>query len=71
MSKANWVQCQQCGKLHKVKVGYTSEDDLYIILRCPRCRDGTHHLVIGEYEDEVYLTGNNNLDERYYNYNTK
>ena len=71
MGKGLWVQCQQCGKLHKTEVGYTSEDDLYIQLLCPRCRDGTHHLIIGEHKEDVYVYGNNNLDERFYNYNTK
>ena len=71
MGKAVWVQCQQCGHMHKTKVNYTSEDDLYIELRCPRCRDRTHHLLIGKYQDDVYVNGNINLDERYYNYNTK
>ena len=66
-----WVQCQVCGKLHKTKASYSSEDDLFIELQCPRCRDGTDHLLIGPNRDDVYLTGNANLDERYYIYNTK
>ena len=70
MGKTVWVQCQQCGKLHKVKSKNSSlsDDDLYTIpIWCPTCRDGTKHLIIGEYENDVYLYGNNNLDERYFN----
>lgn len=66
-----WVQCQICGELHKVNAKYSSEDDLYIKLHCPRCRDVTNHLLIGEHADDVYIYGNANLDERFYNYNTK
>lgn len=71
MGNAVWVQCQWCGKLHRVKARETSENDLYIKLHCPRCRDGTNHLLIGKYKDDVYTNGNANLDERFYNYNTK
>lgn len=67
-----WVQCQKCGKLHKARAKYSSEDDLYIQLHCPRCRDGTtNHLLVGEHADDVYIYGNTMLDARYYEYNTK
>lgn len=71
MKDAVYVQCQQCGYLHKVETKDTSEDDLYIKLCCPRCRDGTKHLLIGEHREDVYWYGDITLDERYYNYNTK
>lgn len=71
MGDMAYVQCQVCGKLHRANVKYSSEDDLYIQLYCPRCRDGTNHLLIGEHADDVYIYGNANLDERFYNYNTK
>ena len=69
-----WVQCAKCGKLHKVKNKdvLISKDDLYIeIIFCPRCRDGTRHLLVGEDKEDVYLYGNTFLDERYFIYNTK
>lgn len=69
-----WVQCAKCGHLHRVKEkdASISDDDLYIEkLLCTRCRDGTKHLLIGEYKVDVYLNGDAFLDERYYNYNTK
>jgi phage FluMu protein Com len=71
MGDAVYVQCQWCGKLYRVKEVEMPEDDLYIELHCPRCRDGTNHLLIGKYKDDVYINGNANLDERIYNYNTK
>lgn len=69
-----WVQCQVCGYLHKAKNkdASISDDDLYTKpLFCPRCRDGTKHLVIGERKEDFYLYGNCMLDNRYYSYKTK
>lgn len=68
-----WVQCK-CGHLHKVKSkdASISDDDLYTEpLFCPRCRDGTKHLVIGEHKEDIYLYGDCTLDDRYYSYKTK
>lgn len=65
-----FVQCQCCGKVHQVKSkdASISDDDLYTNpIYCPRCRGGTKHLVIGDRED-IYIYGNNNLDERYFIY---
>ena len=63
-----WVQCQTCGELYQVDSKKTSisEDDLYIHIFCPRCRNGTKHLLIGENREDVYRFGNIVLDERYY-----
>ena len=69
-----WVQCAKCGNLHQVKSrdASISDDDLYTEpIYCTKCRDGTKHLVIGEYEDDVYIYGDTLLDTRYYEYNTK
>ena len=67
--KEGWGQCQVCGHLHKVKDTSISDDDLYTNpIWCPRCRDGTKHLLIGEHKEDVYIFGNNNLDERYFIY---
>lgn len=66
-----WVQCQVCGKLHRVnsKDASITDDDLYTEpIFCPRCRDGTKHLLIGDHKDCVYEFGNANLDERYFIY---
>ena len=69
-----WVQCQVCGRLHKVenKKASISDDDLYTEpIWCPKCRDGTKHLLIGENPEDAYLMGDTFLDKRYFIYNTK
>ena len=65
-----WVQCVRCGHLHKVKSknASISDDDLYIENFCPKCRDGTKHLLIGENQEDVYWLGDSYLDERYFIY---
>ena len=66
-----YVQCTQCGELHKTKAVYSSDDDVYIELHCPFCRDDTNHLIIGQNKEDVYLNGDTFLDKRYFKYNTK
>ena len=69
-----WVQCTVCGSLNQIKSKDVSisDDCLYTEpLFCHRCRDECKHLMIGENKDDVYLFGDNMLDERFYNYNTK
>jgi NAD-dependent SIR2 family protein deacetylase len=66
-----WVQCSKCGHLHRVKSkdASISDDDLYTEpICCPKCRDGTKHLFIGEHKEDVYWLGDNSLDERYFIY---
>ena len=58
-------QCQNCGTLHKVETKYDIEGDLFVELRCPKCRDETKHLWCGT-EDEQYEMYNVNIDPRYY-----
>ena len=65
-----WVQCSRCGNLTRVKSkdASISDDDLYTEpVFCPKCRDGTKHLFIGEHKDDVYSYGDVMLDERFYN----
>ena len=66
MGKEVWVQCQECGELHKVKTKDISDEDLYIEEYCPRCRDETKHLWCGKDETEIYIYYNLNIDPRYY-----
>ena len=71
MGDVVYVQCTKCGNLHQVKSknASISDDDLYTKpLWCPRCRDGTKHLLIGEHKEDRYIYGDNSLDERYFNY---
>ena len=66
-----WVQCARCGKFHRVKSknASISDDDLYTEpIFCPRCRDGTKHLLIGEKQEDIYWLGDSHLDERYFIY---
>ena len=66
-----WVQCARCGNLHQVKSkdASISDDDLYTEpIFCPRCRDGTKHLLIGENREAVYWLGDSSLDERFFIY---
>ena len=73
MGDTVWVQCSRCGHLSKVKGkdALISEDALYTNpIYCPKCRDRTKHLLIGEHREDVYLFGDSNLDERYFIYNT-
>ena len=63
-----FVQCQVCGKLYRAKSEDVSisDEDLYIKIFCPKCRDDTDHLWCGENETEIYYYYNANLDSRYY-----
>jgi formate dehydrogenase maturation protein FdhE len=71
MKEEGWMQCQNCGELHKMEIHSLSEDDLYITTHCPRCRDETKHLWCGKDKEDVYMYYNLNADPRFYNYNTK
>ena len=69
MKEEGWVQCVQCGELHKVpsKCASISDDDLYTeLIFCPKCRDETKHLWCGQDETEIYIYYNVNIDPRYY-----
>jgi ribosomal protein L33 len=70
MSREVWVQCQECGELHKKEIKYNIED-IYIKAYCSRCKDKTTHLVCSEDESEIYFYYNLNTDPRYYDYTTK
>lgn len=62
-----YVQCQECGNVHKIKMNFDI-NKLHIRTRCPRCRGGTKHLWVGDNPEDVYLYGNPILDERFYQY---
>ena len=71
MSKGKeYVQCQNCGHIYRIKEKFNIED-LYVQIRCPKCRGETTHLLCGDKEEDLYFTYNVNIDQRYYNYNTK
>lgn len=64
-SQGVWLQCQMCGELHREKINL-EDDNIYIQLKCPKCRDGTTQLIIGNDLDDLYLYCNVNVDPRYY-----
>lgn len=70
MSK-EYVQCQNCGKIHQVDVQYDIENDLYVKIKCPQCREETTHLLCGDKKEDLYMTYNLNIDPRFYEYDTK
>lgn len=61
-----YVQCQGCGYIHKVDIEYDIENDLYVKLKCPRCKGATTHLLCGNKKEDLYMTYNLNIDPRYY-----
>ena len=66
MGQENVFQCQSCGALHRLNIYYDIDSDLYVRMKCPRCRGETLHLWCGEDESEIYIYYNINLDLRYY-----
>lgn len=70
-SDKQFFQCLKCGKIHKEKIKFNIESDLYIQLECPHCRDETTQLWVGDDEQDRYIYYDLNMDERYYKYNTK
>ena len=65
-----YVQCQECGRIHQVNIWFDT-DDLLVKLECSRCRGETTHLLCGNKEEDLYATYNLNIDPRYYQYSTK
>lgn len=63
--KVSFYQCQVCGYTHKEKY-ISSDDELYIEIQCPRCRDVTKHIDCGETEIDIYKNYNCNLDNRFF-----
>lgn len=71
MKEKQWFQCQECGYTHQEDDAFNIEDQLFVQKYCPKCRDGTTHLWVGENSEDKYLYGNIILDKRYYEYKTK
>lgn len=71
MWKGDLFQCQQCGHIHRVRIRFDIENDVYVTLECPRCRGSTEHLWCGRDEIEIYTMYNVNVDPRYYDYTIK
>lgn len=64
-----YVQCSQCGHIYEIYKEYKIEQ-VYINSRCPKC-NAKRGLYLGTHIDEFYELMDINLDQRYYEYNTK
>ena len=69
-SNNGYFQCRSCGFIHKEKIRVNIEE-MFVELRCPRCRGETQHNWVGDDPEDVYLYADVNLDERYYKYDTR
>ena len=70
MSGGGYIyQCQCCGGSHiEGRNSIAEEDELFVKLKCPHCRQTTQHLWCGENETDYYTYYNSNLDPRIYKY---
>lgn len=66
MGKQSIWQCSVCGNILKTKEDINITDDLYITMKCSKCRDDTPHLFCGNDEKDLYYYYNVNIDPRYY-----
>ena len=61
------LQCQCCGGLHKEDIrGHTIIDEMYVTMKCKKCKEITSHLLCGTEDIDIYLTYNLNVDPRYF-----
>ena len=63
-----YYQCSGCGYIHRAQVDKVIDlkNDLYYATYCPKCKEITKQLWVGEDESEVYALYDNTLDIRYY-----
>lgn len=59
-----WVQCQKCGKIHRIR-RKLKVDQIYVTINCSRCGKATG-LNLGDDKDQIYEYYNVNIDPRYY-----
>lgn len=65
-------QCVNCGSLHWIDdPPNIDEDELYVEIRCSRCKQTANHLWVGTEQGDEYLYYDCTLDERFFTYNTK
>ena len=65
-----YVQCNECGNIHQVKMEFNIED-LYVNVKCPHCGRIVSHLWVGSKKEDIYMYYDPVKDPRFYNYNTK
>ena len=60
-------QCMHCGHLHWIEdPPKIDEDELYIEMRCKKCKCITNHLWVGETPEDLYQYYDVTKDSRYY-----
>ena len=65
-----YIQCTQCGYVHKIKNNLEIEDELYIDYICSKCGNN-RGLYLGNNLDYFYELYSLNEDSRYYTYHNK
>ena len=60
-------QCMHCGHLHWIEdPPNIDEDELYVELRCSRCKQTGNHLCVGNTPEDAYIYYDVTKDNRYY-----
>ena len=60
-------QCMHCGHLYWIEdPPDIDEDELYIKIRCSRCKQTANHLWVGSTPEDTYLYYDVTKDNRYY-----
>ena len=62
--KETWIQCNECGNIHRIQCSVPVEE-LYVIAKCPRCGFMTG-LNLGDKKEDIYIYYDATKDERYY-----
>lgn len=63
-----YYQCTECGHIHRAQVDKVIDldDDLYCATYCPKCKEITKQLWVGEDKDEISYYYDVTMDRRYY-----
>ena len=69
--KEEYLQCSNCGHIHKKRFQYKDEDDPYIMFKCDKCKEYVTHLRCGENQDDILMYYSPLYDSRFFEYNTK
>lgn len=63
----DYIQCVDCGRIHKANIYKLKDDTIYVDCYCPYC-NGSKGLYIGNNELDIYMLYDHTLDNRYYMY---
>jgi transcription elongation factor Elf1 len=60
-------QCMNCGHLHWIEdQPEIDENELYIEIRCKKCKQVVNHLWVGNVPEDLYLYYDVTKDSKYY-----